>query len=612
MAEVLCVYREVAVLRESEAVQPNVTIISYDEKPGIPAISSTAPDLPPQSGFHAGWARDHEYKRHGKLSLLAGIDLLTGKVHARVENRHRSREFVGFLKMLDAAYPTGTAIKADPRQPLRAHLHDAPPSMILEKDTGWRTGPGRPLFAPSLANSMPGLPLALIATPATPSPHSSAIWGGGVMNVTTTARLRNIQRVSVGMLLLTGAVNYVDRVALAIANPLIRQDLHLSIAEMGLLLSMFLWTYCFAQLPVGFAIDRVGPRLLLGLGAVIWSVAQILAGFVTSMGQFALTRVLLGLGEAPQFPLNAMVVRSWFNVRDRGTPTGIFNSASTLGPAIAPPLLTFLMLTFGWRSMFIIVGVFGVVVGLVWWAIYRDPKDHNLSADERNYLEDGEDRTHGERVTFAEWRSLFRYRTTWGMIFGNFGSGYMIWLYAAWLPGYLEIQRHISIPHAGWIAAIPHLFGVVGSLFGGWLADRLMRAGLSPINSRKLPLIFGMFGSAACTIFAARTPSNTAAVAAISAAVFTGNLAGATIWALAVVAAPSKGVASLGSMQNFGGFLGGALAPMLTGFIVQEEHSFVPALILSAVVSILSAIVYLVVVRDPIGLDAREPVVALA
>jgi transposase len=111
MAEVLCVYREVAVLRESEAVPSNVAIISYDEKPGIQAISSTGPDLPPQPGSHAGWARDHEYKRHGTLSLLAGIDLLTGKVHACVENRHRSREFIGFLKKLDAAYPTDTAIK---------------------------------------------------------------------------------------------------------------------------------------------------------------------------------------------------------------------------------------------------------------------------------------------------------------------------------------------------------------------------------------------------------------------------------------------------------------------------------------------------------------------
>ena len=103
MAEVLCVYREVAVLRENEVVQPNVAIISYDEKPSIQAIASTAPDLRPQPGLHASWARDHEYKRHGTLSLLAGIDMLSGKVHACVENRHRSREFVGFLKKIDAA-----------------------------------------------------------------------------------------------------------------------------------------------------------------------------------------------------------------------------------------------------------------------------------------------------------------------------------------------------------------------------------------------------------------------------------------------------------------------------------------------------------------------------
>lgn len=111
MAEVLCVYREVAVLRESEANDTNVAIISYDEKPGIQAIGNTAPDLPPRPGSHASFARDHEYKRHGTLSLLAGIDLLTGHVHACVEERHRSREFIGLLKRLDQAYPADTAIK---------------------------------------------------------------------------------------------------------------------------------------------------------------------------------------------------------------------------------------------------------------------------------------------------------------------------------------------------------------------------------------------------------------------------------------------------------------------------------------------------------------------
>src|SRR5437879_2428231 len=115
MAEVLCVYREVQVLKKAAAKakkKPNkVAIISCDEKPGIQAIATTAPDLPPVPGMHATFARDHEYKRHGTLSLLAGIDLLTGKVHALVRDRHRSREFIEFLKLLDAAYPTGPAIQ---------------------------------------------------------------------------------------------------------------------------------------------------------------------------------------------------------------------------------------------------------------------------------------------------------------------------------------------------------------------------------------------------------------------------------------------------------------------------------------------------------------------
>jgi transposase len=115
MADVLCIYREVQILKKTAAKSnkpgKSVAIVSYDEKPGIQAIATTAPDLPPEPGVHATFARDHEYKRHGTLSLLAGIDLLTGKVHALVRDRHRSREFIEFLKLLDAAYPARTAIK---------------------------------------------------------------------------------------------------------------------------------------------------------------------------------------------------------------------------------------------------------------------------------------------------------------------------------------------------------------------------------------------------------------------------------------------------------------------------------------------------------------------
>jgi MFS family permease len=235
-----------------------------------------------------------------------------------------------------------------------------------------------------------------------------------------------------------------------------------------------------------------------------------------------------------------------------------------------------------------------------------------LNQEEMQYLLDGEDNSVGETVTFAEWRHLFAFRTTWGMILGNFGSGYMIWLYAAWLPGYLEIQRHMTIAHTGVVASIPYVFGFAGSLFGGWACDRLMAAGFSPINSRKLPIIIGMIGMAGFTVLAALADSNLAAVGCITVAMFLGNMSGATIWALAVVAAPAKGVGSLGGMQNFGGFLGGALAPMVTGFIVQVSHSFVPALILAALVGVGSALIYLVVVQRPVDISEGMPVRAAA
>ena len=140
-----------------------------------------------------------------------------------------------------------------------------------------------------------------------------------------TPRVRAIQRTALAMLVLAGAVNYIDRATLAVANPLIRDELHLSIADMGYLLSAFLWSYAFAQLPTGAMVDKLGPRLLLTLGLSLWSFAQLLGGLVQSFGQFFAARVLLGVGEAPQFPTGARVAGDWFNPRDRGLGTGIFN-----------------------------------------------------------------------------------------------------------------------------------------------------------------------------------------------------------------------------------------------------------------------------------------------
>ena len=321
----------------------------------------------------------------------------------------------------------------------------------------------------------------------------------------------------------------------------------------------------------------------------------------------------LGLGESPQFSGLVRVVRDWYNVRERGLPTGIGLCGSKLGPAIAPLVLTALMLTFGWRWMFIIMGAVGIAVSAIWYAVYREPREVDLTAEEKAYLSDGEVASTAERVTWADWKHLFAYRATWGMVFGFFGEVYMGWVYQAWLPGYLEIERHMSIPKTGWVAGIPFAFGVIGSIGAGWLADHLARRGVSPVNSCKVPVVIGLGGMAGFTVVAALTPSTFVAVAAISTALLFNGMAGAMCWALASVIAPKHCTASLGSIQNCGGYIGGALAPAITGFIVQDTGSFVPALLFSASLGAVCTLIYIFVVPGkPIDAAAFEPRVAVA
>ncbi len=418
--------------------------------------------------------------------------------------------------------------------------------------------------------------------------------------IEATPKLKSIQRTALAMLVVAGAVNYIDRATLAVANPLIREELGLSISQMGYLLSAFLWSYAFSQLPTGAMVDKLGPRRLLTVGLTLWSLAQLLGGLVQNFNQFFMARLLLGVGEAPQFPTGARVVRDWFNPRDRGLATGIFNCASTLGTAIALPLLTFLMLTFGWRATFVIMGAAGLLVAIVWFALYRDPGSVAQTVEETAYRTEGDPPGQRTEVTFREWKLLFRFRTTWGMILGYFGCIYLTWIYASWLPSYLEMERHMSIKATGIAAAIPFACGVVGGVLGGYLADILVRRGVSPVNSRKYPAAIALLGTSACTVAAAYVSSNTLAVMFISASLFLVYITSTCAWALSSVAAPTNCTASIGAMQNFGGYLGGALAPTVTGLIVQSTGSFVLALVVGAVIGVVSAASYLFIVHDPI------------
>jgi MFS family permease len=155
------------------------------------------------------------------------------------------------------------------------------------------------------------------------------------------------------------AINYVDRSTIAIANPQIRSEFHISAAQFGALQSAWALSFAAAQIPIGLLIDRLGPGMLLGVSLVLWSVSVAAGGFAGNYRQLFGARALLGVTESPAYPTAVRVTSDWFQVRDRGVPTGVFNMGANVGTAIAPPALTALMLLFGWRSMFIFMALSG-------------------------------------------------------------------------------------------------------------------------------------------------------------------------------------------------------------------------------------------------------------
>lgn len=414
-------------------------------------------------------------------------------------------------------------------------------------------------------------------------------------------KVRKIQKMALILLVVAGVINYFDRVALSIANSEVSAELNLSAAEMGLLLSAFSLPYAIAQLPMGILLDRLGARVMLGAGLLVWSAAQLAGGLVQTFQQFFIARVVLGVGEAPQFPAGAKVFSEWYAIEERGKPTGIFVASTTIAPALAPPVLTVIMLTFGWRGMFIILGVIGVLAAIGWYALYRDRRDVELEPEEVDHLS-GVDRAASDenQMTFAEWKSLFGKRTTWGIALGFMGVIYMVFLYVTWLPAYLQQERGLSIAESGWVLMIPFIGGTFGQISSGIISDRLLARGLSPVVSRKWPICIGLVFAAAFTVPAAYTPNLTMAVIFLTLAMYFVNLASGGAWALVSVAAPRRLVASLGSIMNFGGYLAGAAAPLITGIVVDQTGSFVNALLISAVVAVAGALAYIFIVKDPI------------
>ncbi len=417
-------------------------------------------------------------------------------------------------------------------------------------------------------------------------------------------QLRRMQWIAIILVTAAIALNYMDRSTLAIGNLKIRQEFGLSATAIGALGSAWALTYGIAQLPSGYLLDRIGPKILVGITMIVWSVFQAAGGLAGTYFQLMLSRIGLGATEAPCFPSATRSVSDWFDVKDRGVPSGVYTSGAYIGPTIAPPILTAVMLAFDWRVMFIVMGVAGIFAAGVWFLVYREPRLQKLLPRDEEYLR--ANREAKSSVSIRQWTSLFRFRAMWALMLGAFCTGYITWMYQTWLPAYLEMQQHISIAKAGFLASVPLICAFFGAISGGYVSDWLVRRGVNLIASRRRPLILGLIASAAFTGLAANSSSAGAAITFIALSMYFMQFGITCKWILVTAVTPQAYTASAASNQNFAGFLGGTLSPILTGFIVDVTGSFVIALAIGALITLVGAAIFQFMMTSVIEEDELE------
>ena len=449
------------------------------------------------------------------------------------------------------------------------------------------------------------MPQPLPSTPADAAHQTNAATG--------TVRRSKARYQILSLLAIGTMINYLDRTVLGIAAPQLTKELGINAAVMGVLFSVFSWSYVASQIPGGLFLDRFGSKLTYFLSMTFWSLCTLAQGLVHGIGALFALRLGLGVSEAPCFPTNSRVVATWFPQSERAMATGTYTVGEYIGLAFFSPFLFMLMGAFGWRSLFYVVGAVGIVFGLVWWKFYREPHEHPwINQAELDYIEAGGGLTHAKKDTAAsgapaaargksgfEWRTigrLLKHRQLAGICLGQFAGNSTLVFFLTWFPTYLATERHMGWLKIGFFAIMPFIAASIGVMFGGIFSDWLLRRGTSANVARKLPIIAGLL-LASTIILANYVESNVAVIAILSVAFFAQGMA-ALGWTLVSDIAPEGLLGVTGGIFNFAANLAGIITPLVVGFIVAATGSFVGALVFIGAVALIGALSYIFIVGD--------------
>jgi len=405
------------------------------------------------------------------------------------------------------------------------------------------------------------------------------------------------------LLFVSVTINYLDRSNLSITAPAMRTALGLDTAQMGYVLSAFGWTYALCQIPGGWLVDRVAPRVLFAVLIVSWSLATVLLGFTASVAGLMAVRMLVGALEAPSYPINNRVVTTWFPEGERATAIGFYTSGQFVGLAFLTPVLVWIQTRFGWHMVFVATGMLGIVWGLVWYLVYRQPHEFpGTNASEIELIRRGGglvdlDRRQRQVATrpFSgeDLAQVLGSRKLWGVYLGQFALTSTLWFFLTWFPTYLVQARGMSFVKAGFLASLPFLAAFVGVLCSGVLSDAMVRRGATLGTARKVPIVAGLLLST--SIIGANYVDEPALIIACLTVAFFGNGLASITWSLVSAIAPERLLGLTGGVFNFVGNLSGITVPIVIGYLARD-YGFSAGLTYIALLALFGALSYVFVV----------------
>lgn len=397
------------------------------------------------------------------------------------------------------------------------------------------------------------------------------------------------------------AISYMIRYALSIVAPTLMSLYGFSPQTMGYILSGWNWSYTGALVFVGPIIDRFGPWIVMGTGSVIWGLSTVVLPVAGGAVSLFLLRMIFGFGQSALIPANATSISRSFGSQERARAVSVAFSGNQVGLVVGAIVAAFLLDRWGWPSVFYCLGGASLLLTVAWVVFYPDKRIGRLSSA-------NPDRADGRDPQRIPWISLFRYRSTWGIAFGQMGYLYALFFFISWLPGYLVLERKMTVLTSGFVAGLPFWAGILGTLGGGWLGDYLIQRGVRPTVSRKSIIGAGLTAATVLVITAAFVEQTWLAVTLLTLCVGCLRMTTGSVNSVAIDLAPLSAVASLCSIQNFFGNIGGLLAPIVTGYIVNATGSFVGALVVAGGMALFGAICYVFIVGNldthQIGLES--------